>query len=113
MHMSEREYFNTLEGAMRRRGLDAEAMERVSSAVARLAALLGAANHIYVGQRGSAIGLSLGASDRVDVYIHGSYLDVAPAAIERAGGFGEIADALPGARRGSGQRSSYGRLPLQ
>jgi hypothetical protein len=75
--------------------------------------MLGAANHIYVGQGGSAIGLSLGASERVDVYIHGGYLDVAPGAIERAGGFGEIADLIPGARRGSGQRASYARLPLR
>lgn len=108
--VSDRQYFESVDGALRSWGkLEGRDLDDAKSVVARLAGRLGAVHSVYIGQRGSTVGLSFGSSQLVDVYISPEKLDVAPHVMTSLGGMDILLELHRGFVFAPGQRTRYAR----
>lgn len=112
--MHDRVAFETVGGALRSWGkIDRSEIDRVLELVVALEAELGQVRSAAIAQRGNAVDVSFGTSDRIDLYVHSGYADIAPHAVTRLGGMDKACALTRGLRPGTGQRSASARLPLR
>jgi hypothetical protein len=113
MTSAPRTYFDSLDEALAAWGpLSSSNKRHLESIVQLLVEHVGPLHSIYVGQHDTAIGMSLGTSSRVALYLHGNRIDVAPAVVDALGGQAALARLYPGFIQAPGQRWRYARFEL-